>query len=129
MTTLTAGDAARQHAADLTEAAEFVDRIEAETGLEFSFASPTQVHYCTFDPVELAVAARAMAPAEKRTDDNYIRVGRRFGDIEVYAYSRRELVCEQVGTETVEVEVTGVIRTETVERPVWDCKPILGAAS
>lgn len=87
---------------------------------------------------ELARAARLLAAGapigavRKNVDDNYARITRSFGSVELEAWTAREQVCERVedGVETVEIPDPDA-PTVTVERTRyrWECKPILEEVS
>ena len=73
---------------------------------------------------------------EKRADDSYVDIVRRFGPLRIRVTAPRERVCERrvVGTHTVEVPATEAqpaqpARTIEVERIEWECPPILGGAA
>lgn len=81
---------------------------------------------------ELATAARALGSAEKRADEHFFNVWRKFGPIRLVYYIARSNVCAAtvVGKKTVKrvKEITPAV-TEIVEEEVdvvrWDCPPSL----
>lgn len=99
---------------------------------------PDKILVFSHDPEEYASLVRDLmdgAPVgeiRKTADDNYSKVSRFFGPVEVYVFTPRETVCErrQVGVETVELPDPDAPKI-TVERPVyeWECAPLLAVGT
>lgn len=138
-TTTTTGERAESdpRAAFIQGLRELADFFEQFPDLRFDFdQSATILAYCR-DKDELAGWARAFGRADKRIDESWFNVERKFGPFQIQAYTYRDAVCERVvvGQETVRVEepdpdaLAAVPKiTKTVTRDVieWRCdEPLL----
>jgi hypothetical protein len=138
---------AREYAQGLRDFADWVEANEELISYELGRADREpefRFNIYALDPNQLRDYVRALGRAEKNVDDSYFKVTRRFGPVEVMAYTARELVCERVVTGTREVtkevrdqdlvrqaieQIPAETVTEIVEDVEWVCEPSILAAA